>query len=160
MTKNQKILIMVALLAIVAGAYFIFRKNGKDTPSIPGLGGIGGNNGEGPDNDEPNNNNTGSNKLPDPVKQAGWGHVSFPIDYYEKGLEVLYTQGLANQRGARLDLDGIYGPKTDEAFKKYIGEKPEYYYLSIHKITKDEYEDLIEPKINWINKYLIQRGKL
>lgn len=38
-----------------------------------------------------------------------------------KGIFVKELQGLLNQRGARLDVDGIYGSDTEKAVKEYQG---------------------------------------
>lgn len=155
MTKQTKTIIMVAvILAVMAGAIIIFRKE-KGKPAIPVFGG-----GSDNDNGSSGENNDSNRTTPDPAKQATWGRVSFPIDYYEKGLEVLHVQGLANKKGADLALDGIHGPNTDAAFKEHLADKPEYYYMNKHKITKAEYDDLIEPYLDSINSYLIKRGKL
>lgn len=146
MDVNKKIIIIIVALLITGGVIWAVKK--KKLPSNPFNGGSGG------------NNNGGETPEPDPEMVRNWGSVVFPIDYMEKGIEVLHVQALANIRGASLVLDGIFGPNTRSAYKEHILQLPDWAEQGVKKIYEYDYNNSVKPRLDEINKHLIKLGKL
>lgn len=157
MTKQTKIIIIIAIIAVFAGAYFLWRKPGGKS-IIPNLGGIGGGSGNGNNTSDPSDDDQQPQPNPDKVKT--WGNVTFPIDWYETGIEVLHIQALANLRGSSLALDGIFGANTLREYKKNVLQEADFAKEGVTKVYRYNYNEDVKPYLQSINQYLIAQGKI
>lgn len=74
---------------------------------------------------------------------SGGNKNTFPLKYGSTGKEVSNLQAYLNTANtAGIGVDGIWGPETEAAVKKYLGRT---------EISKELYDELMRTKIEFLN---------
>jgi hypothetical protein len=130
MKKPKKIIIAIVItITLAAIFYFLYTKFLKPATSTD-------------DNQD---------DKPSPPGTKPQGNKEFPLKQGSKGLKVKQLQaGLNIKDNAGLDVDGIFGPKTEAALEKYY---------KIKTLSEYNYDKYVKPYLKQINAELNKSNK-